>query len=650
MATIKTIGSAGGRDYPDVATWHSFFAAGGWEGQCYNDSEFILTSTQTIGGTSGANYEKLSCATGQSAFDNAANPLKYDVTKGVGFKCSVGYVDPLYSTSGFLTIEGIQLRMANGNTVGPIRLNGASTVKINRCLVQDEQSNASQRGCIGIESSTSVVITNCCLISFNNHGIAIYYSDGQVTAVNCTVVGPSDTANASYAFRNRGGTSAMVIKNCAGFGFSGGFTNMASSTGSNNATDLSAFGFTSTSSLTSKTYANQFTGTASSAMDFKTKGGADLLDAGVTDSTDIPAANDIFQTSRPQGTAWDIGAHELAASGTVYNVSVSEAGSAASTQASAAVFASTVTEAGSAASTQSSQAILPSAVAISAAAADSPSTKATLPSTVTEAGSALDSPSSKATYPSAVTNAASAADTVTNGSTYAGTITESGTAAETQSNAAVLPSALTDSASAADSQASQAILPSAVNETGAATTTQNSAGVMSVSQADAGSAADTVASAAILPNIVTESAPITDQDSANGPGTSIITEVANAQDTVSASMIRPAALSDSAPISDLAGASVTIAAAVVEAITASDQYAAQLAAFTAMVESAAAMDSQAVQLLGVAAIQEQAAALDAITQTGTILTANACNILHGGFRRRVLDGVYRNRVLRGGCC
>lgn len=315
MPTISTIGTTG-RNYSTVAAWHAAFANGGWEGQCYNDSEFVLSATITLGGTSVANYEKLSAAAGQSAFDNSANPLKYDVTKGVGFKCSVGYVDPFYSTTGFLTLQGIQLRMANGNSVGPIRLNGAANVTIDRCLVQDEQSNSSSRGAIAVEVSTSVLVTNSVLISFNNHGIGCYYSDSQIKAVNCTVVAPSDTSNAAQAFRNRGGTNGIVIKNCTGFGFGGGFTNMASSTGSNNATDQSSFGFTSTSSLTSQTYASQFNGVVSTAMDFKLKSGAALIDAGVTDTTDIPAANDIFATSRPQGTAWDIGAHELGSSTT----------------------------------------------------------------------------------------------------------------------------------------------------------------------------------------------------------------------------------------------------------------------------------------------------------------------------------------------
>ena len=62
-----------------------------------------------------------------------------------------------------------------------------------------------------------------------------------------------------------------------------------------------------------KTYTSQFvdTGTTVGNRDFRAKTGADILDAGTTDSTNVPNANDIAKTARPQGSAWDIGAWEL---------------------------------------------------------------------------------------------------------------------------------------------------------------------------------------------------------------------------------------------------------------------------------------------------------------------------------------------------
>jgi hypothetical protein len=60
-----------------------------------------------------------------------------------------------------------------------------------------------------------------------------------------------------------------------------------------------------------KTYANQFQNTVDATRDFRLKAGADCINAGTTDTTDIPAAVDIVGTSRPQGSAWDVGCWEL---------------------------------------------------------------------------------------------------------------------------------------------------------------------------------------------------------------------------------------------------------------------------------------------------------------------------------------------------
>jgi hypothetical protein len=54
--------------------------------------------------------------------------------------------------------------------------------------------------------------------------------------------------------------------------------------------------------------ANQF---VNPANDFRLKTTSNLIDAGRADAVDLPSAQDIYRTSRPQGSAWDIGAFEL---------------------------------------------------------------------------------------------------------------------------------------------------------------------------------------------------------------------------------------------------------------------------------------------------------------------------------------------------
>jgi hypothetical protein len=123
------------------------------------------------------------------------------------------------------------------------------------------------------------------------------------------VVRPSDKTAGGSGFTKVGGNS-VTVENCAVFGFSNFNSGTVSGlTGSNNCSDQT-IGFGS-SNQASKTYANQFQNTLDASQDFRLKTGADCFDTGVTDTTNLPAANDIANTSRPQSTAWDIGCWEL---------------------------------------------------------------------------------------------------------------------------------------------------------------------------------------------------------------------------------------------------------------------------------------------------------------------------------------------------
>ena len=153
-------------------------------------------------------------------------------------------------------------------------------------------------------------------------------------AVNNTCIG-SNGSGAIPAFMTLGNAGAIIVRNCAFFGL----PNPVISQNANGAaaidhccTDVTAaqlttspsYGFANTdsgSNLASKSSASQF---VNSTTDFRLKSGADCIDTGVTDTTDIPTSTDIYATSRPQNAAWDIGAFELAfapvATTTVYIV------------------------------------------------------------------------------------------------------------------------------------------------------------------------------------------------------------------------------------------------------------------------------------------------------------------------------------------
>lgn len=307
MATISSIGTTG-RTYSTPAAWLLAFAAGGWEGELYNDSQFTAAVSFTGHATSVTDYIILRCATGQGFRDNVnvqTNVLAFDATNGVSFSAGTGTV-LITIAEDFVTISGLQI--ANTGTSAPVNnstTNLTNTVMEN-CIIEGSG------GTVAAVTWRSGMIRNCLAVKRSSTAISgINVPSGATNSriVNCTVVKPSSfTANSTAI--STGTTGTVTVENCAGFGFSSfSTTGGATISGSNNCSDTTiAFG---TSNQQSKTYANQFAVTTDTGRDFKAIAGADLLDNGVTDTTNVPSATDIAGTSRPQGSAWDIGCWEL---------------------------------------------------------------------------------------------------------------------------------------------------------------------------------------------------------------------------------------------------------------------------------------------------------------------------------------------------
>ncbi len=333
MGTVtKTIGSAGGRDYSTLQAWEDALPANlvtdgnSQVGQCFNDSEFVSggsTTILTIGGetTDSTHTITLTTGSGQSFRDNASvqsNALRYNQSNGVGISISAYGAGIKNSAVGYVTVDGLQIKAGATTYDHCLLLGGVSNVGQN-CIIQ---AGGSSQGLTldGINS-----IARNCLVS-STSGSAVpginFGNSGLLTIANCTVVRPSDAAQFGNGggIRNTGNyaySGVNNVVNTAIFGF-GSFTDNASHFGTannNNCTDLGSVAVTGTGNLVSKTYANQFQNTTTASADFRAKSGADLIDAGATDTTDIPAAVDIAKTSRPSGSAWDIGAWELVTAG-----------------------------------------------------------------------------------------------------------------------------------------------------------------------------------------------------------------------------------------------------------------------------------------------------------------------------------------------
>jgi hypothetical protein len=320
---VKTIGSAGGRDYSSLAAWAASLPAdlvadgNSYRGECYNDSEFTGSATLlTLSGhTTDPSYTiTLTTGPGQSFRDNAnvqTNALGYNVSNGVGITSSVAYVAGVFSISDAnVFLKNLQIKNSGSNGVAISA--GSVAVTIDDCIAVSGRTGTYAPLYLGGGST----VRNSLAVQSASGGAAAVYKDSGSSTLSlyfCTLVAPSDiTAGTQGIYSQYGSTT---VENCAIFGFS------AVKAGS------SAFSFTvcmtdvasPPSGVTGgKTYANQFQNTTAAAADFRAKTGADLQGAGTADVTN--GATDIVGTARPQSAKWDIGCWELLASGVVVTV------------------------------------------------------------------------------------------------------------------------------------------------------------------------------------------------------------------------------------------------------------------------------------------------------------------------------------------
>lgn len=320
---VKTIGTAT-RDYSTPQAWEDALPVNmvtdgnSQEGDLYNDAEFVTAGAILLfsGCTTDATHGiLLTCGSGQSFRDNAnvqTNALRYNQANGVGLRQSGAYGDAVAITTNFVTLRGLQIAMTGGgNSDRACKQNvGATDTVLEDCIFEAAGTNSNGATGVVYTAGNSFTVRNCLIVNRANSGseaIGFDYASGHtIVFVNNTLVRPSDkTVGTAAALRGSNGT--VTITNCCWFGFASSNTGGTTFTGSNNCSDV-AIGF-GTSNQASKTYANQFQNTSDATRDFRLKTGSDCIDNGVTDSTN--AATDIVGTTRPQGSAYDIGCWEL---------------------------------------------------------------------------------------------------------------------------------------------------------------------------------------------------------------------------------------------------------------------------------------------------------------------------------------------------
>ena len=314
MATIQTIGTTG-RDFSTLQAWEDAVPAtptGGYEGHCYNDSEFAAGVDINGHTTSGTNYIRLTAASGQSFQDHASkttNPLFYDQSKGVGITFNDTHGEfPIRVQNDFVTIDRLQIKRTVAfytSTEGIVDFSATlSNAVLKECIIAKLFS-----GTAFIAKPRDSKIINCLVYDSGatptNIAVLLYELG---TALNNTVVriGTAGGVGITRTYTNNLNTA----KGNAVFNWTTNFDSTTGWTAGSGFNCTNAATAPGSSNQVSKTFANQF---VSTTTDFKLKTGADCINTGSTDATNAP--NDIIGQVRGATTAGDIGAWEFVAAG-----------------------------------------------------------------------------------------------------------------------------------------------------------------------------------------------------------------------------------------------------------------------------------------------------------------------------------------------
>jgi hypothetical protein len=298
-------------------------------GQIWNHGVFTATLATPIMSftgktTTSTNNITLTCAPGESFRDVPGATLAFNASNGVAIQLpasgtgSINYVD--ISNNNFI-LDGIQFKDPNSTSGSTIISVSGSGCRIQNCII-DGFTQSTSGGIIfttGFTAATGLVIENILLIDRATTDRAFAFealnATDTVRIVNCTGISTTVATIFPCFGSNSSTSSTFIIRNCAVFGYQsaggigGSLGTAASAVVDHCVSDATGIGSASTdggSNLFSKTAANQF---VSATTNFKLKAGADCINAGVVDTTDIPSGDDVFRTAR--GATWDVGAFEL---------------------------------------------------------------------------------------------------------------------------------------------------------------------------------------------------------------------------------------------------------------------------------------------------------------------------------------------------
>lgn len=222
-------------------------------------------------------------------------------------------------SNGYTVVDSLEIKnmKTNNDSTGYVVRVSGSNLTIDGLLIHNCTTGTTQRPCgVGTTDSFSnngTIVRNCIVYDFLGchaaTGISVGDS-GSWLVYNNTIVNITGNAEANVIGINAGSRTNSTAKNNLVLTVTGGSTSncFVGTWGTIDhcvSTDTTATG---TGSITSVTAANEIVNATQGSENCHLKSGATSIDAGTTIAG---FTNDISNNTRPQGSAWDIGADEF---------------------------------------------------------------------------------------------------------------------------------------------------------------------------------------------------------------------------------------------------------------------------------------------------------------------------------------------------
>lgn len=305
--TVSSVGSAG-RQYSTAQLWEAAAPANlissgsDWIGECYNDSEFLITSAsgglQISGSTSDSTHRKiLTVAAGQGLKDKADKnsvPLRFDSSRGVAFYFTEGFYQPFVFTEPFCEVRWIQVQARNAPINRYAILDSGSSIVFGILLDFTPGCTDGSAGGFSFSGSSGDRV-NCAVVMrapLNTIGDQTGFSSTPPYDIGLTVLGPTDVSPAANmrGILSTGSSQvrflcdAVFLPATSGLDFTVG-SPLATPSGGNASSDGSAANTgTSGTNRINLTPSNELMGTTLANVDLRVKSGSILINNGVYDA------------------------------------------------------------------------------------------------------------------------------------------------------------------------------------------------------------------------------------------------------------------------------------------------------------------------------------------------------------------------------